>query len=479
MLVAVSSSGRSPNIVRALEWANANGMRDHRAHRLRRRPGARAGRRPDPRRLAQLRDHRGRASGLHAPARPVRPAVADDACRRRCQRLLRAMRVAINLLTDDPGPPVRRPLVLDPGHPGDGRTAGRRTRSSTSWSARGRGRCTRATVPASTTSPSPGRTSARELRTLSEHALRAAAAAAAQDRRVQHADGPDRQARARLGRALQDDARLHRAARRSRPPVRLYRRMNYPRTAKVADAIIINSESLRTEVHALPGRRPRQAAPHPRGRRPRAVPARGRATRPGARRRALRRRPGRSCCSSPRCGPTRTATGLLRAFAAAKSDLGDRQLVVVGPGRDVDVRRRAAGPGRASWASPTTSSGSAGFRWRRRSTSTGRADVFVYPSFNETFGLPILEAMACGCPVVTSDTQRDAGDRRRRRPAGGPEGPRVPRRRHRQGLRRRGGAAAGRGPGAGGASSPGQRRPSGRWRCTARSTPARARGRRR
>ena len=32
------------------------------------------------------------------------------------------------------------------------------------------------------------------------------------------------------------------------------------------------------------------------------------------------------------------------------------------------------------------------------------ADVFVYPSFNETFGLPILEAMACGCPVVTSNT---------------------------------------------------------------------------
>ena len=30
------------------------------------------------------------------------------------------------------------------------------------------------------------------------------------------------------------------------------------------------------------------------------------------------------------------------------------------------------------------------------------ADVFVYPSLNETFGLPLLEAMACGCPVVTS-----------------------------------------------------------------------------
>jgi glycosyltransferase involved in cell wall biosynthesis len=32
------------------------------------------------------------------------------------------------------------------------------------------------------------------------------------------------------------------------------------------------------------------------------------------------------------------------------------------------------------------------------------ADAFVYPSFNETFGLPILEAMASACPVVTSDT---------------------------------------------------------------------------
>ena len=31
------------------------------------------------------------------------------------------------------------------------------------------------------------------------------------------------------------------------------------------------------------------------------------------------------------------------------------------------------------------------------------ASAFVYPSHNETFGLPILEAMACGCPVVTSD----------------------------------------------------------------------------
>ncbi|TMC95936.1 MAG: glycosyltransferase family 4 protein [Chloroflexi bacterium] len=32
------------------------------------------------------------------------------------------------------------------------------------------------------------------------------------------------------------------------------------------------------------------------------------------------------------------------------------------------------------------------------------ADVFAYPSLSEGFGLPPLEAMACGCPVITSNT---------------------------------------------------------------------------
>ncbi|HSI74555.1 MAG TPA: glycosyltransferase family 1 protein [Lunatimonas sp.] len=33
-----------------------------------------------------------------------------------------------------------------------------------------------------------------------------------------------------------------------------------------------------------------------------------------------------------------------------------------------------------------------------------KAEIFLYPSLRESFGLPILEAMACGCPVITSNT---------------------------------------------------------------------------
>ena len=32
------------------------------------------------------------------------------------------------------------------------------------------------------------------------------------------------------------------------------------------------------------------------------------------------------------------------------------------------------------------------------------ADVFLYPTLYEGFGLPVVEAMACGVPVLTSST---------------------------------------------------------------------------
>ena len=46
------------------------------------------------------------------------------------------------------------------------------------------------------------------------------------------------------------------------------------------------------------------------------------------------------------------------------------------------------------------------------------AELFVYPSLFEGFGLPVLEALACGTPTITSQTSVAARGRRRRRAAG-------------------------------------------------------------
>jgi glycosyltransferase involved in cell wall biosynthesis len=187
-----------------------------------------------------------------------------------------------------------------------------------------------------------------------------------------------------------------------RPAVRLYRRLGYPRTARVADAIIINSESLRHEVmhyldvdparlHLIP-----EAVDHE-------------LFHPGELDHAWDhlearygvRRPFVLFVSS--LWPYKNCEGLLRAFAAAKADLPDRQLVVVGPGRDVEyVSQLRALADQLGIADDVVWVGGVPLEETVRFYRC--ADVFAYPSFNETFGLPILEAMATGCPVVTSDT---------------------------------------------------------------------------
>ena len=101
--------------------------------------------------------------------------------------------------------------------------------------------------------------------------------------------------------------------------------------------------------------------------------------------------------------PYKNCDGLLRAWALAHAELGDRQLAIVGGSQGREVRRLASPPRDRTRDLGRCRLCREGSARRNRARFYQAADVFVYPSVNETFGLPILEAMACGCPVVTSD----------------------------------------------------------------------------
>ena len=186
-----------------------------------------------------------------------------------------------------------------------------------------------------------------------------------------------------------------------RPAARLYRRMSYPRTARVADAVIINSESLRGEVqqyldvdpaklHLIP-----EAVDHELFN-----PGDAEEARVG-----LKVRHGlddRFVLFVSSLWPYKNCGGLLKAFALAKSRLDGRKLAVVGPGRDVEyVNQLRALADELGIADDVVWIG--GVPLEETVHFYRAADLFVYPSLNETFGLPILEAMAAACPVVTSD----------------------------------------------------------------------------
>jgi glycosyltransferase involved in cell wall biosynthesis len=100
--------------------------------------------------------------------------------------------------------------------------------------------------------------------------------------------------------------------------------------------------------------------------------------------------------------PYKNCDGLLKAWALVRDQLGGRQLAIVGPGRDEkyaeSLRTLVAELGIADDVVFV-----GGVPLEKTALFYRAADVLVYPSLNETFGLPILEAMACGCPVVTSN----------------------------------------------------------------------------
>jgi glycosyltransferase involved in cell wall biosynthesis len=185
------------------------------------------------------------------------------------------------------------------------------------------------------------------------------------------------------------------------PLTRAYRKFSYPRSARAADAIIINSESLRAEIGKylqVDDRKFRliyEAVDHELFKPGDAGAARAKVATYGV------TKPFVLFVSS--LWPYKNCEGLLRAWARVRGELQGHQLAIVGGGRDPEYLASLH-----ALAAELGISGDVVFVGAVPLDETVHfyraAEAFVYPSLNETFGLPILEAMACGCPVVTSDT---------------------------------------------------------------------------
>jgi glycosyltransferase involved in cell wall biosynthesis len=102
-----------------------------------------------------------------------------------------------------------------------------------------------------------------------------------------------------------------------------------------------------------------------------------------------------------RIHPKKGCDLLLRAFANLAQRAGDAHLVLAGPGSDDtlaalrDEARRAGIEARVTWAGMLKGE----LKWG----AFYAADAFVLPSHQENFGIAVVEALACGVPVLISD----------------------------------------------------------------------------
>ncbi|MGH9676839.1 MAG: glycosyltransferase, partial [Candidatus Acidiferrum sp.] len=89
---------------------------------------------------------------------------------------------------------------------------------------------------------------------------------------------------------------------------------------------------------------------------------------------------------------------LLPAFALLKDD---PSLVIAGPGEDDYIQYLRAQIGRLGLTERVVFAGMLGGGEKRGAFVD--ADIFVLPSYQENFGIAVIEALAAGTPVIVSD----------------------------------------------------------------------------
>ena len=171
-----------------------------------------------------------------------------------------------------------------------------------------------------------------------------------------------------------------------------------PRSVRAADFVVADSANTQNDVICLLGADPARTAVVPGGVEPRFHPASAEAVAD------LRRRLGLVepfVLSIGMIEPRKNWQGLIRAYSIvrARQNLPHRLVLAGPPGwlSDSILEERDRSPFRNDVIFP-------GFvADEDLQTVYSAADVFAFPSFYEGFGLPPLEAMACGTPVVVSD----------------------------------------------------------------------------
>lgn len=109
-----------------------------------------------------------------------------------------------------------------------------------------------------------------------------------------------------------------------------------------------------------------------------------------------------------RIDPIKGMDLLLHAFAEVRQGQSDVALVVAGDDHDVFVAQLKAEVARLGLEDDVVWAGF--LAGEAKLAAFADADVFVLPSYSESFGIAMIEAMAAGLPVIVSDQVGLAGD---------------------------------------------------------------------